>query len=63
MNKIAPYAKAVTATIVAGLGTLGTALTDGAVTPVEWVAIATATLVASFAVWATPKNAETDGGV
>lgn len=51
MRKFAPYAKAITGTVIAGLGSLGTALTDGVVTPVEWVTIASATLVASYAIW------------
>lgn len=51
------YAKAYVAAAIAGLTTLGTALTpdnDGvvAVTAVEWVAVAVATLTALGAVWA-----------
>lgn len=38
------YRKAIVAALIAGLGVLGTAVLDGTVTPVEWVAIATATL-------------------
>lgn len=49
--QFAPYAKAITGTVVAGLGALGTALTDGTVTPVEWVAVATTALTASLAIW------------
>jgi hypothetical protein len=44
------YAKGIIATGVAFLGTLGTALADGTVTPLEWVGIASATLVAAGAV-------------
>lgn len=37
-------AKAVVGGVLAGLTALGTALTDGAVSPDEWVAVAVATL-------------------
>lgn len=63
MNKIAPYAKAITGAIVAGLGALGVSLTPDesglvSVNAGEWVAVAIATLVASYAVWQIP-NGET----
>lgn len=46
------YAKPVYAALVAFLGALGTALADDeAVGPIEWVAIATATVVAAGAVF------------
>lgn len=51
-----PYAKAITGAVVAGLTALGTALTDGAVTPVEQVTIALATLTGLAAVWAVPNR-------
>lgn len=38
---------AVTGALVGGLTALGTALTDGAITPAEWVAVALATLLGS----------------
>jgi hypothetical protein len=38
--------KAVLSGVVAGLGTLGTALADGAVSPAEWVAVALAAVLA-----------------
>lgn len=41
-----PYAKAIVAGTVAFCGTLGTALTDGSVTGVEWCTIVPATVVA-----------------
>lgn len=51
-----PYAKAITGAAIAGLTTLGTALADGDVTPVEWVAVAIAGLTAMGAVWAVPNR-------
>ena len=51
MRKFAPYAKAITGTIIAGLGAFGTALTDGMVTGAEWVTVAVVTLTASYAIW------------
>lgn len=56
MKKIAPYAKAVIGAAVAGLGATGTALTDGHISPVEWVTIASATLVGLSAVFAVPNR-------
>lgn len=56
MKKLAPYAKAITGTAIAGLGALGTALTDGAVTPVEWVTVTTVILTASLVIWAVPNG-------
>lgn len=57
MNKIAPYAKAVTAGVVAFCGGLGVALTDGHVTAGEWCTIVPATVVAVAAVFGV-KNTE-----
>lgn len=57
MNKIAPYAKAIIAAIVAGLGSLYQALDgDQAVTAQEWVAVASTTLAALVAVFAVPNR-------
>lgn len=62
MSKIAPYAKAVTGAIVAGLGSLAVALTPDeatgtvSVTAAEWVAVTIATLVASYAVYEIPNK-------
>lgn len=61
MKNIAPYAKALTGAVIAGLGSLGTALLpeeSGAVivTAGEWVAVASATLTASLVVWAIPNR-------
>lgn len=50
------YAKGLIATGVAFLGSLATALADGTVTPLEWVGIATATLVAAGAVVSVPNG-------
>jgi len=46
MSKIKKYAKAITAAVVAGAGTLGTALADDNVTTGEWLAIGLAVLAA-----------------
>ncbi len=61
MKKIAPYAKAITAAVIAGLTALVTALDDGSVTAQEGVIIAIALLTALGAVWAIP-NAEPVSG-
>ncbi|MFG1800185.1 hypothetical protein ACGFI4_08430 [Micromonospora carbonacea] len=52
-----PYAKAVVAGLLAGLGALGAALTDGTVSPVEWVTVASATLAGLGVVYAVPNQA------
>lgn len=56
MSKIAPYAKAVIAALVAGLGSLGAVLVDdkslGDVTTGQWVVVASAFLVALGGVFA-----------
>ncbi len=58
------YSKAIVAALVAGLGTLGTALADDAVTSLEWVAIAGATLGALGVVWSVPNRpAPAEGAV
>jgi hypothetical protein len=61
MDKIAPYAKAITSAIIAALGALGVALTPDAggvvsVTAAEYVGIVTAFLVSSLVVWAIPNK-------
>jgi len=56
MSKFAPYAKAVLAAAIAGLGALGTALTDGSVSTAEWVAVASAVVVALGVVWGVPNK-------
>ena len=57
MNTLTPYAKALIGALIAGLTAIGTALTDGGVSPAEWVAAAVAFLVALGGVYAIP-NAE-----
>jgi hypothetical protein len=61
MSTIAPYAKAVTAALVAGLTALLTALDDGAVSRSEWVTVAVAFLGALGAVWAVPNARRVPG--
>lgn len=56
MNTFAPYAKAIVGALTAGLGALGTALTDGDVSAQEWVAVASATLVALGVVFGVPNR-------
>lgn len=56
MNSIAPYAKAFVGAAVAGLGAAGTALTDGVISGQEWVAIASATIVALGVVFGVPNK-------
>ncbi|WP_053205848.1 hypothetical protein [Jiangella muralis] len=56
MSRLAPYAKAVAGGLAAGLAALGTALTDGAVSPAEWVAVASAFLAGTGIVAAAPAN-------
>lgn len=55
--KIGSVAKAIAGGIAAGLAALGTALTDGAVSPAEWVAVASAVLAGTGIVYASPTNA------
>lgn len=49
------YAKALLAALIAALTALGTALTDGGVSPSEWVAVALAFFVALGAVYSVPN--------
>lgn len=62
MNKIAPYMKAVTAAVVAGLTGIATALDDGTIGSQEYVYCAIAFLVALGAVWAVPNATAPAGG-
>ena len=61
---LAPYAKAVIAALLAGLGSLQVALEgDGAVSNNEWIIIATAIVAALGLVWGvpnTPKQTQED---
>lgn len=56
MNKIAPYLKAITGAIVAGLTALGAALSDNEVTAGEWVTVAIAFFAGLGLVWAIPNK-------
>ena len=56
MEAAAPYAKAITAAIVAGLSALGSALDDGVITPQEYLYALLALVVASGAVWTVPNR-------
>ena len=58
MNTLAPYAKAIVGFVLAALTATGTALTDGSITPAEWVAVAIAAVATLTAVYAVP-NTET----
>ena len=61
MKNIAPYGKAITGAVVAGLAALVTALDDNAVSSQEWTIVALGTVTALGAVWAVPngKHSET----
>ena len=60
MNAVAPYAKAIIAALVAGLGALASALVDGNslgdVSDGQWVAVVVAFLVGLAAVFAVPNK-------
>lgn len=57
MKNIAPYAKALIAALVAGLGVIGASLADGSwLTAQDWVSAAVAFLVALGAVFAVPNQ-------
>ena len=56
MKTIAPYAKAVAGGLVSGLTSLGTALIDGFVSPLEWVTIALAFLLGTGLTYAVPNS-------
>jgi hypothetical protein len=59
-----PY-KAIYAAVIAFLGTLGTAFTDGGVSSQEWIAIVLATVLAGGGTYglANPQVPDTDGPV
>lgn len=50
------YAKAIVGAVMAFLGALGTALTDGSVTANEWVTIASFTVGALAVIWGVPNK-------
>lgn len=56
--KFQPYAKAITAAVVTGLGTLQVAYADQVISTGEWVNVAIATLVALGGVYAVPNVAK-----
>ena len=47
------YAKAIVGALIAGCGTVGTALADGHITATEWLLAAITALTALGGVWAT----------
>lgn len=55
MDKIAPYAKAITGAIVAFLTAIATALDSSGITTQEWVTAAIAFFVAGGAVFSIPN--------
>lgn len=54
------YAKAIAGAILAGLGVLYVALSDGAVSAQEWVGVSQAALAAFAVVWGLPNAAKKD---
>ncbi|MFD0902318.1 hypothetical protein [Actinomadura sediminis] len=58
--KIGSYAKSLVAAVVAGSGTLGTAMADDVVTTGEWVGVALAVLGALGIVAAVPNARVSD---
>lgn len=54
--QLASVAKALTGALAAGLASLSAGLTDGSMSPSEWVTVAVAVLVAFSAVWAVPNR-------
>lgn len=55
-NIFAPYGKAIAGGLVGGLTSLGTALIDGFVSPLEWVTIALAFLLGTGLVFVVPNS-------
>lgn len=56
MKNIAPYAKALTGALIAGLASLQQSLDNDAVSAQEWTGIAIATLSGLALVWAIPNK-------
>lgn len=50
------YAKALMGAVLAGLGSLEVALVDDAVTTVEWIRVAIATVATGGLVWGVPNE-------
>lgn len=63
IDQLKPYAKAVIACLIAGLGALAVALEDGVVSQVEAVTIAIAALSALGGTWAVPNRPHPDMAV
>lgn len=59
-DSVRVYGKAIVAGLVAGLGSLGTAMTDGAVTSAEVIALVTALVVGSGLVSIAPNAESSD---
>lgn len=55
-TKIAPYGKAITGAVIAGLGAARLALSDDVITKAESIDIATVVLTALLVVWAIPNK-------
>ena len=53
--KLNAYAKALIAALVAGLGSLQIASSDGKITAAEWIQIASVTVAALGFVWGVPN--------
>ena len=58
--KLNVYAKALIAALVAGLGSLQVASTDGKITPAEWIQVASVTVAALGFVWGVPNASDPD---
>lgn len=56
MSVVAPYLKAITAALVAGLGVLASGLDDGGLSAQEWLYAAIAFLVGLGAVYTVPNK-------
>jgi hypothetical protein len=53
------YAKAIVGAVLAGLGSLGAAFSDGRVSANEWIVVATAAVTALSLIWAVPNSTTT----
>jgi hypothetical protein len=60
MDKINQARKAIAAFVLPALGVLGGALTDGHVSPEEWIAVAVAALVSSGLVYQVKNGTSAD---
>ena len=50
------YAKAIVGAVLAGLGALAAGLADQVMTPVEWITVASATILAGAVVFGVPNS-------